>query len=181
MKNLFTISEFAKLRNININSLRYYEKIGVLKPIYVDEQTGYRYYSPDQLPILDVILLCLDFEMPLKELKSYMDSNACIKNNDLFKAGLRIAKERLQNAQTELNKIEYTLQYLSVNQQYSEQTGFYNREIPERRIITTEYTGDLSDIKRIETMSAVLYEYIRTSFSPFTYNNDSEYRFWTVL
>jgi len=30
MKNYFTISEFAKLRNININSLRYYEKLGLL-------------------------------------------------------------------------------------------------------------------------------------------------------
>ncbi len=156
---LFTISEFARLRNININSLRYYEKIGILKPIRVDEQTGYRYYSPDQLPILDVILLCLDFGMPLKELKSYIDDNGYIKNNDLFEAGLQIAKERVMQAQTELNKIEYTLQYLKNNQQYSEQPELYEREILERRIIATEYTGDLTDIKKIETTSAVLYEY----------------------
>lgn len=159
MKKLFTISEFARLRNININSLRYYEKIGVLKPVRVDEQTGYRYYSPDQLPILDVILLCLDFGIPLKELKSYIDNDEFIKNNDLFEAGQQIAEERVRHAQTELNKIEYTLQYLNVNRQYNEQMGLYEREIPERRIITTEYTGDLSDIKKIETMSAVLYEY----------------------
>lgn len=156
---LFTISEFARLRNININSLRYYEKIGVLKPVRVDEQTGYRYYSPDQLPILDVILLCLDFGMPLKELKYYIDDNGYIKNSVLFEAGLKIAKERVMHAQTELNKIEYTLQYLKNNQQYSEQTELYEREIPERRIVTTEYTGMLSDIKKIETASAALYEY----------------------
>lgn len=156
---LFTISEFARLRNVNINSLRYYEKIGVLKPVRVDAQTGYRYYSPDQLPILDVILLCLDFGMPLKELKSYIDDHGYIKNNDLFEAGLQIAKERVRHAQTELNKIEYTLQYLRINRRYSEQADLYERKIPERRIITTEYTGDLSDIKKIETTSAVLYEY----------------------
>lgn len=39
----FTISEFARLRDININSLRYYEKIGILKPHHVDAQNGYRY------------------------------------------------------------------------------------------------------------------------------------------
>ena len=71
----FTISEFGKLRNVNINSLRYYEKIGILKPDHVDAETGYRYYSPDQLPILDVILLWLDFGMPLKELKSYISDD----------------------------------------------------------------------------------------------------------
>lgn len=159
MKNLFTISEFAKLRNVNINSLRYYEKIGILKPFFVDEKTGYRYYSPDQLPILDVIRLCHDFGMPLKELEAYIDNDGCIKNNDLFEAGLRIAEERVQRAQTEFNKIEYTLQYLKVNQQYSERSGLYERNIPERRIISTEYFGDMMDIKKIETTSAVLYEY----------------------
>lgn len=65
----------------------------------------------------------------------------------------------MRHAQTELNKIEYTLQYLKNNQQYSEQAGLYEREIPERRLITTEYTGDLTDIKKIETTFAVLYEY----------------------
>lgn len=159
MKNLFTISEFAKLRNININSLRYYEKIGVLKPVTVDKQNGYRYYSPEQLPILDVIRLCLDFGMPLKELKCYIESDKLINNSALFETGRKIAEERLQNAQTEMNKIEYTLQYLRVNGQYSEQTGVYKRDIPKRRIIATEYVGDLTDVKQIETASAVLYEY----------------------
>lgn len=157
--NLFTISEFAKLRNININSLRYYEKIGVLKPFHVDEQTGYRYYSSDQLPILDVILLCLDFGMPLKELKTYIDPDLRIQNHELFEAGLQITKERVLHAQTELNKIHYTLQFLQANQQYSEQTGFYERKIPERKIVVAAYTGALSDVRCIETAAAALYEY----------------------
>ncbi len=156
---MFTISEFAKLRNININSLRYYEKIGILKPFRIDEQTGYRYYSPDQLPILDVILLCHDFGMPLKELRSYIDDDKLIHNSELFSAGCKIAKERVQNAMTELNKIEYTLEYMEVNRCYSERIGLYEREIPERRIITTEHLGDPLDIKGIETTSAILYEY----------------------
>lgn len=48
---------------------------------------------------------------------------------------------------------------MKVNQQYSEQAGLYERDIPERRIIATEYFGALLDIKKIETTSAVLYEY----------------------
>lgn len=83
----FTISEFGKLRNVNINSLRYYVKIGILKPDHVDAGTGYRYYSPDQLPILDVILLCLDFGMPMKELKSYISDDNFINNSKLFEVG----------------------------------------------------------------------------------------------
>lgn len=88
-----------------------------------------------------------------------MDNGEFINNSDLFEAGQRTAKERVRRAKIELNGIEYTLQYLNINQRYSEQTDFYKRNIPARRIMTTEYTGDLADIKKIEMTSAVLYEY----------------------
>lgn len=155
----FTISEFARLRNVNINSLRYYEKIGILKPHHVDAQNGYRYYTPDQLPILDVILLCLDFGMPLKELKSYISDDKCINNSELFEIGRQIAQKRLHKAQIELNKIEYTQRYVQSNQRYSAMEGLYQREIPERTIVAQAYHGDLRDVRKIETSSAKLYKY----------------------
>lgn len=157
--NYFTISEFGKLRNVNINSLRYYEKIGILKPDHVDAKTGYRYYTPDQLPILDVILLCLDFGMPLKELKSYISDDNFINNSRLFEIGEEIARERLHRAVTELNKIEYTRRYIESNRRYNETEGEYCREIPERTIVAMEYDGDLTDIRKIEMTSAGLYSY----------------------
>ena len=70
MSNYLKISEFAKLRNVNINSLLYYEKIGVLRPAYVDPHSKYRYYSPEQLIILDTILLAINLGIPLKNLKN---------------------------------------------------------------------------------------------------------------
>lgn len=167
MDKYFTISEFAKLRNININSLRYYEKIGVLRPYYVDERTGYRYYSPEQVPVLDVILLCINFGMPLKELTNYINNEDMINNKELFETGKKIAQERICDFQMELSKIEYTLQYLNNNQQYSEETGFYKRKISERTIITLDYTGNLSDIRKIEMESGKLYNYAQSKkFSP---------------
>lgn len=162
MDKYFTISEFAKLRNININSLRYYEKIGVLKPCYVDENNGYRYYSPDQVSILDVILLCINFGMPLKELANYINSDNIIDNKELFETAKKIAQERISDFQMELSKIEYTLQYISNNQQYSAEDGFYRRSIPKRTIITKNYSGSLSDIRKIEIESGKLYNYAQS-------------------
>lgn len=155
----FTISEFGKLRNVNINSLRYYEKIGILKPHHIDEKNGYRYYSPDQLPILDVILLCLDFGMPLKDLKDCINDGKFINNLKLFELGKEIAEKRFRKAQTELNKIEYTLKYLQSNIEHSEENGLYTREIPTRTIVSMDYSGKLDDIHKIEMTSAKLYSY----------------------
>lgn len=167
MEKYFTISEFAKLRNININSLRYYEKIGVLRPYYVDEKTGYRYYSPEQVSILDVILLCINFGMPLKELANHINNNNTIDNKELFETGKKIAQQRICDFQMELSKIEYTLRYLNNNQQFSQEKGFYRRNIAERTIIIREYTGNLTDVRKIEMVSGELYNYAQSNnFSP---------------
>lgn len=42
---MFRIGEFANLNKISIKTLRYYDELGLLKPMEVDWQTGYRYYS----------------------------------------------------------------------------------------------------------------------------------------
>ena len=84
MKDYMTISEFASLRNVNINSIRYYEKQKILIPAWIDPQTKYRYYLPEQLGILDAILLCIRLNIPLKELKSYIDSNGNLDKKGLL-------------------------------------------------------------------------------------------------
>lgn len=47
MNHYFTISKFARLRGIDINSLRYYERLGILTPAYTDPHTRYRYYTAE--------------------------------------------------------------------------------------------------------------------------------------
>ncbi|MFE0558831.1 MerR family DNA-binding transcriptional regulator [Paenibacillus sp. NPDC058910] len=46
---MMKISAFAKVSGISIKTLRYYDELGLLKPAHVDEQSGYRYYSEEQL------------------------------------------------------------------------------------------------------------------------------------
>ena len=67
MQGYLSISDFAKLRNVHPKSLRYYERIGVLIPAYIAPDTGYRYYSLEQLVEMDMILMCLELDVPLRE------------------------------------------------------------------------------------------------------------------
>lgn len=81
MKSEFymSIGEFASLRNVDLNSLRYYEKISVLKPAYCDPSSGYRYYTPDQLALLDVIFFAKSLGMPLNRFLNYTLSASVFK------------------------------------------------------------------------------------------------------
>lgn len=47
---MLKIGDFSKLSRISIRMLRHYDEIGILHPEYVDNFTGYRYYSEAQLP-----------------------------------------------------------------------------------------------------------------------------------
>ncbi|MCA9882284.1 MAG: MerR family transcriptional regulator [Anaerolineae bacterium] len=46
---MLKIGEFAALADMSIKTLRYYDDIGLLKPVAVDAETGYRYYDYTQL------------------------------------------------------------------------------------------------------------------------------------
>ena len=45
---MITIQGFAKLCGCTTQTLRYYDRTGILKPARVDEWTGYRYYEEEQ-------------------------------------------------------------------------------------------------------------------------------------
>ena len=54
-ENLLSITELAKLRQVTSETLRYYDRIGLITPDYVDPQTRYRYYSIRQYEKLGTI------------------------------------------------------------------------------------------------------------------------------
>ena len=53
MKTKYSIGKVAKIHNMTIESLRHYDRVGLLKPSYINEDTGYRYYSAKDFVILD--------------------------------------------------------------------------------------------------------------------------------
>ena len=109
MKDYMTISEFASLRNVNINSIRYYEKQKILIPAWIDPQTKYRYYLPEQLGILDAILLCIRLNIPLKELKSYIDSNGNLDKKGLLEKGKAVMQAKIDAMQTGIAITQFNL------------------------------------------------------------------------
>ena len=69
----FSIGKMAKLNNISEQALRLYDRIGLLNPYYVDEQTGYRYYNIKQCARLDMIQYMKELGMSLKQIKEHLD------------------------------------------------------------------------------------------------------------
>jgi DNA-binding transcriptional MerR regulator len=67
MATAFTIGEFSRITHLSIKTLRRYHEAGLLEPAHVDRQTGYRYYSVDQVPTAQVIHRFRELGMPVRE------------------------------------------------------------------------------------------------------------------
>ncbi len=136
MNNLLSIGELAKLRDINVQSLRYYEKLGILIPAYINPETGYRYYSLEQIMILDTIILCIDLGIPLKDLKNYVNSDGELEFEHLLKDGKKLAKEKIRKIESNIDSINRTLQHIHAQKTFQGREGYYSRYIFERYYIS---------------------------------------------
>ena len=66
---MIKIGDFARLSQVSVVTLRYYDEVDLLKPVKVDTFTGYRFYSADQLPRLNRILALKDLGFSLDQIK----------------------------------------------------------------------------------------------------------------
>ena len=69
---VLTIGEFARLTHLSIRTLRRYHEAGLLEPARVDPSSGYRYYSPDQIPSAQVIHRLRELDLPLADVKAVL-------------------------------------------------------------------------------------------------------------
>ncbi len=72
---MLKIGEFSRLVGVSVKTLRYYDEIGLFKSDHIDEQTGYRFYSFEQLPRLNRLLALKDLGLSLSEIDQMLQEN----------------------------------------------------------------------------------------------------------
>ena len=73
MKKFFKIGEISKLYGIGVDSIRYYEEIGIIKP--QRSKTGYRYYSIHDIWRLNVIRDLPSIGFTMEQIRKYLDQH----------------------------------------------------------------------------------------------------------
>lgn len=118
---LLSIGEVSKLKGVGIKSLRYYERIGIFSPAYINPDTGYRYYSMTQMMELDVIITCIELGIPLKELETYRKASGALDLEAMLERGRESAKRRMREAKAILLQTETYLN--EIHEQRQLQSG----------------------------------------------------------
>jgi len=145
-----SIGQFAKENNVTIKALHHYEKMELLFPIKVDEETGYRYYEDAQSTDLKVILYLKELGFSLSEIKQILTEE--IKPDDLqpfLEYKKNQSKKDKETAAKRFHKINTLLKLMD-----SKQTNINVKELimmNENQMNTGKYGRD-DFIKESETM-----------------------------
>ncbi|MFI3236840.1 MAG: MerR family transcriptional regulator [Lachnospiraceae bacterium] len=145
----FLSGEFAQLCNISKDTLYHYEKKGIIKPDYVEEN-GYRYYASDQFEVVSVIVTLRDLGMSLSEIRDFISNrsedsllNLCIQKQIEIEAQIknlqkmRVFFENTKKNLLEVQSIEYGKVYI---QNHKQQSLLLSRKMGE---------DDIGDFKEI--------------------------------
>lgn len=92
------IKEFSEACGVSVRTLHYYDEIGLLKPSFVDDWTGYRYYDENSLLRMQEIMFYRELDFSLKNISQIITSPNYDKEKALSqqKKLLILKKERLE-------------------------------------------------------------------------------------
>lgn len=93
IKDSYTISEVSRLFGIGIDSLRYYERLGIITPRRAPN--GYRLYELDDLYKLSLIKDLRRLDVPMRAIKDYLDRQSLAATLELLSDEERLLDERI--------------------------------------------------------------------------------------
>jgi len=103
---LLKIGELAAMAGISVKALRVYEKKNIIKPVKIDDVTGYRYYSPDQFKQIEALIELQDMGFTLAEISRIL-SGKCAKEDlsALFDAKAKALQENIWKLEAKMKEL----------------------------------------------------------------------------
>ena len=112
---MIKIGDFARLSQVSVVTLRYYDEMDLLKPVKVDTFTGYRFYAADQLPRLNRILALKDLGFSLEQIKLMLaDGLTPEQLRSMLTIQRQEVEKRLAGEQERLSRIEARLRQIEL-------------------------------------------------------------------
>src|SRR5918998_3626456 len=104
---MFRIGHFAKLSQVSVKTLRYYDERGLLRPMHTDLDTGYRYYSAEQFPRLNRILALKGMGLSLEQIASLLeDGLPAAELRGMLRLKQVELQQRIEDEQARLAQVE---------------------------------------------------------------------------
>lgn len=132
----YTIGEVVKLTGVTSHTLRYYDKMDIFKPSYIDVETGYRYYDSNQFWKLEIIKLCKYMEFSLDDMRKVLSEN----KDSVFLETLMKQRQSIVDRVSKYNRVLKDLDWYldesnKMNEAKKEKQDVIEKRFEERKVI----------------------------------------------
>ena len=139
MQEYFSVGEAAKAVHTTSETLRHYDRIGLVKPSKKDAWTNYRYYTEQDIVRLNTVRALQMMDLPLQEIKKVLEYDDLEKIIDFLrqteqKADEKIAALQYSKSKIQLAKADYERK-LQAQQTFQ---GIILKDLPERVILLSD-------------------------------------------
>lgn len=139
MKKYFSVGEAAKAVHTTSETLRHYDRIGLVKPSKKDEWTNYRYYTEQDIVRLNTVRALQLMDLPLQEIKKVLEYDDLEKIVDFLAQAEKKADEKIAALQYSKSKIQLAkADYERKLQARKNPNGSFIKEMPERVILLSD-------------------------------------------
>ena len=156
-----SIGQMAELNHVSEQTLRLYDKEGLLVPRCVDPVTGYRYYHIIQSAKLDLIQNMKIYGMTLRQIRSFLDSNDPAALRALLTEQADSIEERIRQLRRSQSAITRTLDNYRRYEAMPRNGEIFLEYIPERRIF--RYNCDVNYFDQDESGYEYMLRQMKTS------------------
>jgi DNA-binding transcriptional MerR regulator len=163
--NLFTIGKLAKITGTHVKALRYYDKIGILIPAFVNPENGYRYYSNKHVYIVHAIRFCTEINIPLSEFNDFISKdNTEINFSALVKYASKIANRKIEKLQNNLDEFNVMLEIME--EADSPEDFPTHLSIPKKDYWIEPFDGDISTADYHSTVAEIYSTIFKNGLQP---------------
>ena len=139
MKKYFSVGEAARAARTTSETLRHYDRIGLVKPSKKDEWTNYRYYTEQDIVRLNTVRALQLMDLPLQEIKRVLEYDDLEKIIDFLDQAEKKADEKISALQYSKSKIRLArADYERKRQGQQDSRRVFVREYPERVILLSD-------------------------------------------
>lgn len=160
-----SITEYAKLRSVTTETLRHYDRIGLIKAAFRDEKTGMRYYSINiDDDKMGTVMELKQLGLPLDEIKDFFTDRHAAKSIKILKKRKALLDEKIRSLKVIQSVFEKRIVALEklLDQEYDE-NKFWIEERPDRKVY---FADSRVDNEIALNRQAIVLEKIFTELAP---------------
>jgi MerR family transcriptional regulator, activator of bmr gene len=144
-KKTFSIGEVSRIKGVTRKALRFYDKIGLLKPYFINPENGYRFYSIEQFVQIDIIRALRAMDVSPIEIRTVLLRKNTGDVMAFLDAQRRNAAGRIEELGRIIDTIDGVQDTIRGSLSSFSRKGVYRKRLERRHVVTLPYRNWSSD------------------------------------